>query len=61
LKATVFQTDLIDYDGFNSVRFETFMNCKEPPAGTAVGAGSLPGSGARVEIEVVAFLPSSGS
>ncbi|MBR0869421.1 RidA family protein [Bradyrhizobium tropiciagri] len=58
VKTTSFLTDLADYDGFNRVRVETFMDCKEPPASTAVGAGSLLGIGTRVEIEVVAFVPS---
>ena len=58
VKTTSFLADLADYDGFNRVRVETFMDCKEPPASTAVGAGSLLGSGTRVEIEAVAFVPS---
>jgi 2-iminobutanoate/2-iminopropanoate deaminase len=57
VKTTSFLADLADYDGFNRVRVETFMDCKEPPASTAVGAGSLLGSGTRVEIEAVAFVP----
>ena len=56
VKTTSYLADLADYDGFNRVRVETFMGCKEPPASTAVGAGSLLGSGTRVEIEVVAFV-----
>ena len=55
---TSFLVDLADYDGFNRVRVETFMDCKEPPASTAVGAGSLLGVGTRVEIEAVAFVAS---
>jgi 2-iminobutanoate/2-iminopropanoate deaminase len=58
VKTTSFLADLADYDTFNRVRVETFMDCKEPPASTAVGAGSLLGIGSRVEIEVVAFVPS---
>ena len=58
VKTTAFLTDLADYDGFNRVRVDVFMDCKEPPASTAVGAGSLLGVGTRVEIEVVAFVPS---
>ncbi|QOZ28554.1 RidA family protein [Bradyrhizobium sp. CCBAU 51753] len=50
-------TDLADYDGFNRARVEIFMDAKEPPASTAVGAGSLLGSRTRIEIEVVAFVP----
>jgi 2-iminobutanoate/2-iminopropanoate deaminase len=57
VKTTSHLADLADYDGFNRVRVETFMDCNEPPASTAVGAGSLLGSGTRVEIEVVAFVP----
>ena len=58
VKTTSYLVDLADYDGFNRVRVETFVDCKEPPASTAVGVGSLLGSGTRVEIEVVAFVPS---
>jgi 2-iminobutanoate/2-iminopropanoate deaminase len=58
VKTTSYLADLADYDGFNRVRVEVFMDCKEPPASTAVGAGSLLGLGTRVEIEVVAFVPS---
>ena len=58
VKTTSFLTDLADYDGFNRVRVETFMDCKEPPASTAVGAGSLLGIGTRIEIEAVVFVPS---
>jgi len=58
VKTTSFLTDLADYDGFNRVRVETFIDCKEPLASAAVGAGSLLGVGTRVEIEVVAFVPS---
>ncbi|MBH5385032.1 RidA family protein [Bradyrhizobium diversitatis] len=58
VKTTSYLVNLADYDGFNRVRVETFLDCKEPPASTAVGAGSLLGSGTRVEIEVVAFVPS---
>ncbi|MEH2548934.1 2-iminobutanoate/2-iminopropanoate deaminase [Bradyrhizobium sp. AZCC 2262] len=57
VKTTSYLADLADYDGFNRARVETFMDCKEPPASTAIGAGSLLGSGTRVEIEVVAFVP----
>ena len=57
VKTTSYLADLADYDGFNRARVETFRDCKEPPASTAVGAGSLLGSGTRVEIEVVAFVP----
>jgi len=35
-----------------------FIDAKEPPASTSIGAGSLLGIGTRVEIEVVAFVPS---
>ena len=58
VKTTSFLTDLADYDGFNRVRVETFIDCKEPPASTTGGGGSLLGVGTRVEIEVVAFVPS---
>jgi 2-iminobutanoate/2-iminopropanoate deaminase len=58
VKTTAFLTDLADYDGFNRVRVETFRDCRQPPASTAVGAGSLLGVGTRVEIELVAFVPS---
>ncbi|WLB56556.1 RidA family protein [Bradyrhizobium japonicum] len=58
VKTTSYLADLADYDGFNRARVETFMDCKEPPASTAVGAGALLGSGTRVEIEAVAFVPS---
>lgn len=58
VKTTAFLTDLADYDGFNRVRVQIFEDCKEPPASTAVGAGSLLGIGTRVEIEAVAFVPS---
>jgi 2-iminobutanoate/2-iminopropanoate deaminase len=58
VKTTSYLVDLADYDGFNRIRVETFLDCKEPPASTAIGAGSLLGSGTRVEIEVVAFVPS---
>ena len=58
VKTTAFLADLADYDGFNRARVEIFMECEEPPASTAVGAGSLLGTGTRVEIEAVAFLPS---
>jgi 2-iminobutanoate/2-iminopropanoate deaminase len=58
VKTTAFLTDLADYDDFNKVRVQTLKDCKEPPASTAVGAGSLLGVGTRVEIEVVAFVPS---
>ncbi len=57
VKTTSFLVDLADYDSFNRVRVETFMDCKEPPASTAVGAGSLLGQGTRLEVEVVAFVP----
>ena len=56
VKTTSYLADLADYDGFNRVRVETFMDCEEPPASTAIGAGSLLGTGTRVEIEVVAFV-----
>jgi 2-iminobutanoate/2-iminopropanoate deaminase len=56
VKTTTFLVDLADYDCFNRVRVETFMDCKEPPASTAVGAGSLLGLGTRLEVEVVAFV-----
>lgn len=58
VKTTAFLTDLADYDGFNRARLEIFMDAKEPPASTAIGAGSLLGTGTRVEIEAVAFVPS---
>lgn len=58
VKTTSFLVDLADYDGFNRARGEVFIDCKEPPASTAVGAGALLGLGTRVEIEVVAFVPS---
>lgn len=58
VKTTAFLADLTDYDGFNRVRVEVFLDCKDPPASTAVGAGSLLGVGTRVEIEVVVFVPS---
>lgn len=57
VKTTSFLADLADYEAFNKVRVETFIDCKEPPASTAVGAGSLLGIGSRVEIEAVAFVP----
>lgn len=56
VKTSSYLVDLADYDGFNRVRVDTFTDCKEPPASTAVGVGSLLGSGTRVEIEVVAFV-----
>lgn len=56
VKTSSYLVDLADYDGFNRVRVDTFMDYKEPPASTAVGVGSLLGSGTRVEIEVVAFV-----
>jgi 2-iminobutanoate/2-iminopropanoate deaminase len=58
VKTTSYLADLADYDGFNRARVETFKDCKEPPASTAIGAGSLLGVGTRVEIEAVAFVPS---
>ncbi|MFB6464603.1 RidA family protein [Bradyrhizobium tunisiense] len=58
VKTTAFLADLADYDGFNRVRVQMFEDCKEPPASTAVGAGSLLGIGTRVEIEAVALVPS---
>jgi len=58
VKTTAFLADLADYGGFNRARVDIFMDCKEPPASTAIGAGSLLGSGTRVEIEAVAFVPS---
>nr|WP_063709208.1 RidA family protein [Bradyrhizobium centrolobii] len=58
VKTTSYLADLADYEGFNRVRVEAFKDCQEPPASTAVGAGSLLGSGTRVEIEAVAFVPS---
>jgi 2-iminobutanoate/2-iminopropanoate deaminase len=57
VKTTSFLVDLADYDRFNRVRVEIFMDCKEPPASTAVGAGSLLGQGTRLEVEVVALVP----
>jgi 2-iminobutanoate/2-iminopropanoate deaminase len=57
VKTTSYLTDLADYAGFNRVRVDIFRDCNEPPASTAVGVGSLLGSGTRVEIEVVAFVP----
>lgn len=33
-----------------------YMDSKEPPASTAIGAGSLLGSSAHVEIEAVTFV-----
>jgi enamine deaminase RidA (YjgF/YER057c/UK114 family) len=58
VKTTSYLVDLGDYEGFNRVRVETFSTCDEPPASTAIGAAALLGSGTRVEIEVVAFVPS---
>ncbi|WP_223973537.1 RidA family protein [Bradyrhizobium sp. RD5-C2] len=58
VKTTAFLADLADYDGFNRARVEIFMDAREPPASTAIGAGSLLGIGTRVEIEAVAFVPS---
>jgi 2-iminobutanoate/2-iminopropanoate deaminase len=56
VKTTSYLVDLADYDVFNRVRVETFVNCEEPPASTAVGAGSLLGQGTRLEVEAVAFV-----
>ncbi|WP_334389938.1 RidA family protein [Bradyrhizobium sp. AZCC 2262] len=56
IKTTSFLVDLADYDCFNRVRVETFKDCREPPASTAVGAGSLLGQGTRLEVEVVALV-----
>ncbi|WP_375780374.1 RidA family protein [Bradyrhizobium sp. ma5] len=58
VKTTAFLADLADYDGFNRARVEIFMDAREPPASTAIGAGSLLGIGTRVEIEAMAFVPS---
>ncbi|MEY9742293.1 2-iminobutanoate/2-iminopropanoate deaminase [Bradyrhizobium japonicum] len=58
VKTTASLADLADYDGFNRARVETFLDYEEPPASTAVGAGALLGSGTRIEIEAVAFVPS---
>lgn len=48
VKTTSYLADLADYDGFNRARVETFMDCKEPPASTAIGAGSLLGTAKSV-------------
>ncbi|WP_249142820.1 hypothetical protein [Bradyrhizobium liaoningense] len=39
-------------------RLLALQDAQEPPASTAIGAGALLGSGTRIEIEVVAFVPS---
>jgi len=57
VKTTTFLADLADYPVFNQIRIETFLECKDPPASSAVGAALL-GTGTRVEIELVAFVPS---
>ncbi|MBR0911560.1 RidA family protein [Bradyrhizobium japonicum] len=57
VKTTSYLVDLAEYDSFNRVRVEAFIDCKEPPASTAIGAGSLLGQGTRLEVEVVAFVP----
>lgn len=61
VKTTSYLVDLADYDGFNRVRVEVFMDCVEPPASTAVGAGSLLGQGTRLEVDVIALVPRRGA
>ncbi|TKT70186.1 RidA family protein [Afipia massiliensis] len=61
VKTTSYLTDLADYDGFNRVRVEIFIDCKEPPASTAVGVGSLLGQGTRLEVDVIALVPHIGA
>ncbi len=55
IKATVFVTDMDDYDGINEV-YSEYMS--EPfPARSAIEVGNLPGT-FDVEIEVIAKVPS---
>jgi 2-iminobutanoate/2-iminopropanoate deaminase len=54
LKTTVFLTDLADFAAMNGVYAERFS--ETPPARSTVQVAALPG-GARVEIEVVAYVP----
>ena len=53
LKTTVYMTDIDDFDEMNDVYSEYFE--EEPPARSAVEAGSIP-KGFEVEIEAVAAL-----
>ncbi len=54
LKTTVFLQDMADFQEMNAVYAEYFTS--EPPARSTVAVAGLP-LGARVEIEVVAYLP----
>lgn len=56
VKTTVFLTDLSEFKAMNAVYARHFVEL--PPARSTVQVGELPG-GARVEIEAVAFTPSS--
>jgi 2-iminobutanoate/2-iminopropanoate deaminase len=55
LKSTIFLTDLADFAEVNEVYAEFFSS--DPPARSTVQVAALP-KGARVEIEVVAYVPS---
>lgn len=52
VKTTVFLADIRDYGAVNEVYGSFFDD--HPPARSAVGAGGLPLSGLKVEIEVIA-------
>jgi 2-iminobutanoate/2-iminopropanoate deaminase len=52
VKTSVFLADIADFASFNKVYARYFD--EDPPARTTVQAGALPGTGLKVEIEVVA-------
>ncbi len=54
VQATVFLTDIDDYDELNGVYGEFFVS--DPPARTTVAVAALPGD-ARVEIALIAVRP----
>jgi 2-iminobutanoate/2-iminopropanoate deaminase len=56
VKATVFLVDLADFKSMNGVYATYFPS--DPPARSTVQVAALP-LGARVEIELIAELPSS--
>jgi 2-iminobutanoate/2-iminopropanoate deaminase len=59
VKTTIFLSDMNDFAAVNAIYAESFAGL-EPPARSTVAAAGLP-RGARVEIEALALLPSTGS
>jgi reactive intermediate/imine deaminase len=56
VKCTVFLADVKDFQGMNAAYTQFFP--KEPPARSTVAVAALVGSGAKVEIECIAGIPS---